>query len=62
MINEQSVLKINKDSAGTVSQRLPLTKLVSLCRQNIQDGLGKCCIDSLEASIDKAVQMSLSRH
>ncbi|KAG0695960.1 hypothetical protein DFH29DRAFT_1004997 [Suillus ampliporus] len=25
--------------AGTVSQRLPLTKLVSLCCQNIQDGL-----------------------
>jgi hypothetical protein len=35
-----NVLNCNVDNTATISQRLSLTKLVSLCRWNIQDGLG----------------------
>ncbi|KAG1870326.1 hypothetical protein F4604DRAFT_1583728, partial [Suillus subluteus] len=39
--NKNDLLNFHVDSAGTASQRLSLTKLVSLCRQHIQDGLGR---------------------
>jgi hypothetical protein len=35
-----------------VSKRLTLTKLVSMCRRNIQDGLGNLCSHWLQASTD----------
>ncbi|KAG1850256.1 hypothetical protein C8R48DRAFT_580451, partial [Suillus tomentosus] len=37
------------DSAGTVSKRLTMTKLVSMCHQNIQDELGQFCNHILQA-------------
>ncbi|KAG2743403.1 hypothetical protein P692DRAFT_20746245, partial [Suillus brevipes Sb2] len=35
-----NVLNCNVDNTTTISQWLSLTKLISLCRRNIQDGLG----------------------
>lgn len=47
--NHNLLNNFHVDSAGTVSQRLSLTKLVSLCRQHIQDGLGRLSENSLQA-------------
>ncbi|KAG1806942.1 hypothetical protein EV424DRAFT_1544032 [Suillus variegatus] len=49
------------DSAGTVSQRLSLTKLVSLCRQHIQDGLD-IIIPTLRHPPKKKVKMNYNNY
>ncbi|KAG1784997.1 uncharacterized protein HD556DRAFT_1451162 [Suillus plorans] len=49
------------DSAGTVSQRLSLTKLVSLCCQHIQDGLD-IIIPTLRYPLKKKVKMNYNNY
>ncbi|KAG1745371.1 uncharacterized protein EDB91DRAFT_1017497, partial [Suillus paluster] len=46
--NKHDILNFHVDSGGTVNQRLSLTKLISLCHQLIQDGLGMLSHNSFQ--------------
>ncbi|KAG2107635.1 uncharacterized protein F5147DRAFT_774080 [Suillus discolor] len=51
----------NFDTAGTASQQLSLTKLISLCRQHIQDGLD-IILPTLSHPPKKKVKMNYNNY
>ncbi|KAG2744460.1 hypothetical protein P692DRAFT_20745511 [Suillus brevipes Sb2] len=59
--NKHNLLNFCVDSGGTVNRRVSLTKLISLCRQLIQDGLD-IVLPTLKHPPKKKVQMNYDNY